>query len=789
MSETVGENNFAKEKNYQPLSERSVMLSFLVFAGIVLPLITISVELYFRLCADILFDPIPTLWHVLLVIFVPLANAYILWTLYKNRFERITLLGWASAFSNAISLFYALIFAPVSPLAMIGIIIYGVGLLPLSPLIAFIAAILMRSNILRASPNHLFSFRWFGTGAMLLVVIVVIGLSEAKFVLTRYGMELSKAADSEKQEDGLQFLRKYGDENYVLKLAHDHRKRFYISDVVFDGFNFSKSNTTRTANEIYYRLTGHTTDEMGNPSRFGFTNENLWKDKNISLVASQMDGSIDNDASFGYLEWTFTFKNLDTLRQKEAFGQIQLPPGAVVSRLTLWINSEEREAAFAEKQRVTKAYQEVTAKRRDPVLVTTAGRDRINMRCFPIEPNGGEMKVRIGITFPLILEDEHHGLVRLPYFREQNFITPEQTKHIVWIESKKVLQTENPNLKFETEKNVTAIRGNLSEKELIEPSSTIRATKSDEFKTVWSPHEKGIITKTIEHQILEKPKRLIFVVDTSGKFKTEKTNIHSIIKNLSPETEVGLVLTHGNALNKGLSYPNFRIGTPSEIAELIEKTEFEGGTDNLPALTKAWDLAIEKEGSVVIWVHAPQPFKFSNSNELVQRLLRRPNKTEIFSISNANGFDVLEKELDEINYLKNTPRFGELKTDAERLLSQLFQSKKSYSYIRTTVEKSSLNDSKETSKHLVRLWANDEVNRILREGTDDKPAIELAQKYQIVTPVTGAVVLETQQQYDQFGLKPVDKNTVPTIPEPEFYLLLAVILGVFLWLIATRKLL
>ena len=33
-----------------------------------------------------------------------------------------------------------------------------------------------------------------------------------------------------------------------------------------------------------------------------------------------------------------------------------------------------------------------------------------------------------------------------------------------------------------------------------------------------------------------------------------------------------------------------------------------------------------------------------------------------------------------------------------------------------------------------------------------------------------------------------NSSSVPTIPEPETYLLIAVILGVFIWLLATRKL-
>jgi hypothetical protein len=63
----------------------------------------------------------------------------------------------------------------------------------------------------------------------------------------------------------------------------------------------------------------------------------------------------------------------------------------------------------------------------------------------------------------------------------------------------------------------------------------------------------------------------------------------------------------------------------------------------------------------------------------------------------------------------------------------------------------------------------------------------LAVRYQIVTPVTGAVVLETAEQYRNAGLTPVDSGTVPTIPEPEMVVLLAVA-GVFLiWLMYRKR--
>ena len=52
----------------------------------------------------------------------------------------------------------------------------------------------------------------------------------------------------------------------------------------------------------------------------------------------------------------------------------------------------------------------------------------------------------------------------------------------------------------------------------------------------------------------------------------------------------------------------------------------------------------------------------------------------------------------------------------------------------------------------------------------------MATLYQPVTPVSGAVVLETQQQYAKAGLQPVDAATVPAIPEPSTWVLLGLAL-------------
>lgn len=59
------------------------------------------------------------------------------------------------------------------------------------------------------------------------------------------------------------------------------------------------------------------------------------------------------------------------------------------------------------------------------------------------------------------------------------------------------------------------------------------------------------------------------------------------------------------------------------------------------------------------------------------------------------------------------------------------------------------------------------------EATTQKAA-----RYQLVTPVSGAVVQETQAQYREFGLKQADPDSVPSVPSvPEPSSALLTLLG------------
>ena len=87
------------------------------------------------------------------------------------------------------------------------------------------------------------------------------------------------------------------------------------------------------------------------------------------------------------------------------------------------------------------------------------------------------------------------------------------------------------------------------------------------------------------------------------------------------------------------------------------------------------------------------------------------------------------------------------------------------------------------SDHIARLWANERVLELMRNGSGDRAeAVALAARYRLVTPVSGAVVLENKQQYEAAQLKPVDQATVPTVPEPHEWALIIIACAALTWL-------
>ncbi len=782
---------------------------FIILFGILLPIITLGVEFFTHMCAETFFDPIPTIWHILLISFVPLANVLVFINLKKDDVSNLTKLGLVNGIAIGVSLFYAILYLPLSPISVIGIIAYGLGLLPLSPLLALIASLTCRRYINRSSMT-LHGRKGTGLWPGLAIALAILILSQMPLTLTRTGMRLAASSSSTTSSFGIKFLRIAGSKNVMLKMCYE--RPGFATDII--GFLFSIGDPVypAEARQIYYRVTGKPFNTAPRPRLTGRGRFSSWDDefawdeglggatvagrvRGLSLASSRMDGSIDPDAASGYLEWTMSFHN-SSGRQREARTQLLLPPGGVVSRLTLWVNGEEREAAFAAHGKVREAYSRVVSRRRDPVLVTTSGPDRVLVQCFPV-PSNGEMKIRVGITFPLILENEAEATLLLPLLLERNFEIPEQVRHSVWMEATRSITTSYKQLRVEhPEENVYAVRGEVSDPELSSLRVPIQARRSVEISGAWAPdhvrNDETLIQQNIEATEIFAPSRVIIVVDGSYSMREVIPTLVETFSKLPQNIEFSVLLA-SDSVEEIQPMQQGNAEVYRNAGKLLTKKKFAGGCDNIPALERAWDLASAAPDGVIVWIHGVQALLLDPAEGLQQRWERRPQGGRLFDIQVSTGPNRVLEALDGIQNVVAVPFSGNVEADARKLFSTWSAGLPQFTFVRKQIQNEEFSNSvnfKESSSHLVRLWA---FGRILElhnseNKTHSDEALRLAAAYQLVTPVSGAVVLETQAQYEEAGLTPVDPASVPTIPEPELFLLVAIaVLVLAIAMIKQRK--
>ena len=131
---------------------------------------------------------------------------------------------------------------------------------------------------------------------------------------------------------------------------------------------------------------------------------------------------------------------------------------------------------------------------------------------------------------------------------------------------------------------------------------------------------------------------------------------------------------------------------------------------------------------------------------------------------------------------RSLPQTGALRADLSGVLARV--SGQTQSLVVRRTQGQATDGIAKGSEHIVRLWARDRVLELMRTNPahNRAAAVALATQYHLVTPVSGAVVLETKQQYDESRLTPVSQATVPTVPEPHEWALALIACAALLWL-------
>ncbi|HEX3249826.1 MAG TPA: hypothetical protein VHS05_10395 [Pyrinomonadaceae bacterium] len=782
---------------------------FNLVAGVILPAIAITVEATTNVCAHMFFDPIPTHWHLLLVILVPLTQLQVWMALRRNDPSRLGIAAVANALSIGVSLFYSFIYLPLIPFAALTLLI-ALGVLPLSPFFALVTALIMRKQLKRlaATGTHSsFLFRTRGLFAVLAFVAVFFAALELPPAITRYGLQMATSSSDQERSDGIRFLRKYGSRDYLLRRCYDERSRsLFVLGEFFSSENSVKADEAR---DIYYRVTGDTFDASPAPQSVNgrvILQNDVETDRSsdgtkisgilrgLSLTSSNISGSVDADGGVGQLNWAFEVEN-SFYNEKEVRAEIQLPPGAVVSSLTQSYGGVEREAEFTGRSPEIRGAQNY-GDRSTRVLVSTAGRDRILVQAFPVTGYHSSTKINIGITVPLVLQSKDQARLVLPHFTARNFHISRNPKHWILIDSTHPLSSDL-GIVHATPRPYNKgyqLLGEISDVDLMRPESALRLSRNDNDHGIWSPNpfemDGSIVKQSLEARTPAHLRRVVVVVDTSASMGQWQYQIMTALRALPADMDVQLILADSDwryETNRENVYAN---GIDA-VTKLLASTQFVGGADNAPALGRAWDLATATPGNnAIVWIHGPQRVALESVKPLIERWEERFYGPSLYSVQTSVGSDEIEKKLDGIAEVKSVVRLGALQTDLERLFQQLSGRIPTYEFVRSVKHPNQNLDLEgiETSDQLARLWANDEVQRILsaRDNSLREAATMLALRYKLVTPASGAVIQDSHGDFDSSNLESPRVATFSSVDEGDFGSLFFLTLIFFGWLIYVK---
>ena len=597
---------------------------------------------------------------------------------------------------------------------------------------------------------------------------------------------MSMAVDPNQSAQGLLLLRAFGNDDSMLRMCYE---RAQATDIMGTFLTCNKPVSSDKAREIYYRATGRPFNTRFVPNSFRGKGRDalFWTDfdtddvfdwdaelagetvggvaRGISLASSDIKGDIDGASHVANLDWEMQFENKSKFL-REARAQILLPPHAVVSNVWLWINGTPHPAAFNSRGLTRAAYTAVVRKRRDPLLVTTYGPDRVLAQCFPVPP-GGTMHIKLSITTPLVIRDDGKAYLPMPTFLERNF---QVGSHSVELTSNENIASPSASLKVEAiQDKPHALKGNILNQDLCLGKGTVVVEGKTKDNSSWSDDIAGggiIISSKVRNVQAKRPDEIVVVVDGSAAMASNASRLAQALKSIPQSIPITLIRAGDKVEVLAENIPSSSDPKWSSALDNLKSQTFVGGQDDVPALVKAFDFTQNKECVAILWVHGPQPVKIETSETLVNLLKRSRSDATIYELQMENGPNRTAEALDGI---ENVHRLPIIISD-EAALKDLFSSwttggsgeyemtfdkvnaKQAHSALALVASRSSVDISP--------LWANQEVAKLrsLVARDKNKDAVEIAKQYRVVTPVSGAVVLETDKDYQRFGLVAPTQN-------------------------------
>ncbi|MBX9939338.1 MAG: hypothetical protein K2Y32_08805 [Candidatus Obscuribacterales bacterium] len=454
----------------QPIKKKGFW--FLLF-GVLLPIAAMLVESNFHLLAENFFDPFPSPAHLVLFALIPFSN-FLLWLAGRRDMSQYYgFMALASGMAMGVGILYSVMCLPLAPVFCFYSLACGFGLLGLAPLLSIpcsFAAGKTVTGLAHARGTYFDAHQVEHIGHLIVLVMVV--AVELPSTLTR--INLSEAVSHKAQPEfaaadqaansprplafatdlatepeklkAIQWLRRFGNREVLLRACYEHSGK--ATDILGSLYESGHPIPVQAAREVYYKVTGKPFNTEPIPASFratikhngalsptdpltggvddefdldnGIAGENVsGMARGLAMNAANLSGKVDAEEALAQLTFSFDFENTSKY-DREARAQILLPPGGVVSRANLTVNGFSRDAVIVSRSLARQQYQAAVQEKRDPLLVSYSGIDKVLVQCFPVAP-GETMKVTLDIAAPLTILDKQKAVLELPRFSERNF--------------------------------------------------------------------------------------------------------------------------------------------------------------------------------------------------------------------------------------------------------------------------------------------------------------------------------------------------------------------------------
>ncbi|AYL98337.1 XrtN system VIT domain-containing protein [Mucilaginibacter celer] len=506
--------------------------------------------------------------------------------------------------------------------------------------------------------------------------------------------------------------------------------------------------------------------------------ERLWTGDMLSTANVITNIKIFPEYRLAYTEKTLTVHNAEkrTWRgNEEAIYTFHVPEGSVVSSLSLWIDGKEQKSRLTTKAKADSAYHEIVGvEQHDPSVLHWQEGNTVTARIFPCTPEENR-KFRVGITSPLLKRGD------MLTYQSSYFDGPSPdaaTEAIQVSFSKKPESLDLPGFDEISSGVYTADRN-------YRPDEQITFKAPPLANTPFTFAGNGYQLKDYQPQTTVFTPERIYLDLNAEWTASELDELWPAIKNKKVYYYDGKLekLTDQNRdqVYNRMSKLNFSMFPVNEIrhpetALLITKC-----AETSPNL---YDLN-ESEFGKVLTTYLPKakPIQLYNIGTNLTPYLKALKEMRVF-IYNEGDLETLQNHL-----AKN--RFNNPQEDSTHVV--LAQSGLMIAQTADTLKIGNAPD------HLLRLFAYNDIMKKVGPHYFDKTYVQpdvIAEANQafIASPVSSLIVLETQKDYERFGIDE-NKNSLQNasakssgaVPEPGEWLLILVVIGVINFLVYKNK--